>query len=176
MKNNRFSVFLIIVLLSSCSDTDEMGVEKQPSTSTGATQPILIRNKHSAAETHQAMIKGRLVADHAGCLRVLQHKAGQGPVVIWHRDATLQRLKDGSIFVNDGLTANAAKIGDEIALGGSFTHTPPATVSTIPPSCSADVFWLAGSLSRETNRKGVPERHHERSPIPVPHQSSDGRD
>lgn len=130
--------------------------------------PVLIRRGERTFAAHQALIRGHLVLDAHGCLRV----GDGGPLVIWHHDSAVERLPDGRIRITDGFTGNVAHVGDEIALGGSGgPHAPSAVIPAIPDACAGGEYWMAGQLMSETERLEMLERERNRVPVPLPPQA-----
>lgn len=67
-----------------------------------AALPVLVRrSERTFAAHHQALIRGRLLLDDRGCLRIGND---DGPLVIWHHDSTIEHAEDGRIRITDGFT------------------------------------------------------------------------
>lgn len=131
-----------------------------------AALPVLVRRSERTFAAHQALIRGRLLLDDRGCLRIGND---DGPLVIWHHDSTIEHAEDGRIRITDGFTGNMAHVGDEIALGGSGGPDAPGNVTPpIPDACAGAEYWMAGDLFSEPQRLEMLERERNRVPVPLP--------
>lgn len=135
--------------------------------------PIFVRNAIHVDVAHQALMKGLLMVDDAGCIRIGNDSGEAGPFVIWHHDSTIEHSEDGRIRITDGFTGNAIHIGSEIALGGSGGPDAPSNVTPSILAACAGEYWMAGQLMSEAERQGMLERDRNRVPVPLPLQAVD---
>lgn len=82
-------------------------------------------------------IKGELILDKDGCLRV-RSKAGRPPAPIWPHDYSAN-AKGGGVRVLDGKGKTAARVGDQVEVGGSGVQGSLEGYETISKSLQREL-------------------------------------
>lgn len=74
--------------------------------------------KHEAGAVPDALVGGKLISDEQGCIRL--EVPGANPTLIWSPDYELGIGGNDKVQILDGEGRVAAKVGDEVTLGGGF--------------------------------------------------------
>lgn len=137
----------------------------EPAAAGGEDLPVLVRSSIRPDATLQALARGRLHLDAAGCLRVGEN----GPFVIWPRDSRISRTADGRVQVIDGFSGHAVHVGEEFAVAGAGGDAAPTQLMRpVPPACAKGEFWLAGPVMSEADRLAMVARQERLRALPRP--------
>jgi hypothetical protein len=106
--------------------------------------PIFFLRQAPASSFMAALLRGTLVLDANGCVRVATAgEGGYAPLVVWHHDFTL-RVEGERVEVLDGAGQVIARVGELTRMGGgevTSTHIPELPFDACPGP-----YWVLGDI------------------------------
>ncbi len=131
------SLAAIVILVAACS--------QEPTTASAPDSEVFFPRQLGGTSTDAALLKGKLVLDDQGCIRV---NSDAGYLLLWPEDFSV-RGTGSSVQILDGQERVVARIGDQVEMSGGAvdTHEWPHSkaVQDLPAECKGP-YWMVGKF------------------------------